>query len=122
MVQQAAAMVLRRLRCPALEADGRLLLLSLLLLQLPEGGTGSWDWWSVSVERLECMMFVWWKMYNKLGGLERELPFSLQKRSFSTTGFVLCFDGRCDGSALMAVLRACVCQSVSPTQCGLCVE
>ena len=58
MVQQAAAMLLRRLRCPheelaALEAidDGRLLLPS----QLAEGDTG-WDWWSMSLKRLEGMM------------------------------------------------------------------
>ena len=51
-------MLLRRLRCPheklaALEAidDGRLLLPS----QLAEGDTG-WDWWSMSLKRLEGMM------------------------------------------------------------------
>lgn len=63
MVQHAAAMLLRRLRWPqeglalALEvvADGRRLLLSLLSPQLPDGDTG-WDWWSISVKRLECMV------------------------------------------------------------------
>ena len=55
---EAAAMLLRRLRCPhelaALEAidDGRLLLLP---PQLAEGDTG-WDWWSMSVKRLGCMV------------------------------------------------------------------
>ena len=88
-------MLLRRLRCPheklaALEAidDGRLLLPS----QLAEGDTG-WDWWSMSVKRLEFMLIIWFLLQI---GVELERPFSLPK-AFVGLRVVLCFDGRSDG-------------------------
>ena len=85
-------MPLRRLRCPHFlrALDGRLLLLpSLLSPQLPEGDSG-WDWWSMSVKRLEGM--VLFGNCCECGWLA--FPF-LTTQSVRLPGFLCCdfFDG-----------------------------